>query len=70
MNNMLNIFQVVAFAQLMEEKLQPALLYAFWIDSKNLTELTRPWYAKKLGVPQCFYYPGTVSYTHLRAHET
>ena len=42
----------------MEEKLKPALLYAFWIDAKNLTELTRPWYAKKLGIPQCFYYPG------------
>ena len=42
----------------MEEKLKPALLYAFWVDSKNLTEMTRPWYAKKLGVPQCFYYPG------------
>ena len=46
----------------MEEKLKPALLYAFWVDSKNLTELTRPWYAKKLGVPQCFYYPG--KYAH------
>jgi metaxin len=42
----------------MDEKLKPALLYAFWVDSKNLTELIRPWYAKKLGVPQCFYYPG------------
>ena len=42
----------------MDEKLKPALLYAFWIDAKNLTELTRPWYAKKLGIPQCFYYPG------------
>jgi len=50
--------KVAAFTQLIEEKLRPALLYAFWIDAKNLTELTRPWYAKKLGVPQCFYYPG------------
>ena len=50
----------------MEEKLQPALLYAFWIDSKNLTELTRPWYAKKLGVPLCFYYPGKYA-SHAKA---
>ena len=50
----------------MEEKLKPALLYAFWIDAKNLTELTRPWYAKKLGVPQCFYYPGKYA-THATA---
>ena len=49
---------MTAFAQLMDEKLKPALLYAFWVDTKNLTQLTRPWYAKKLGVPQCFYYPG------------
>ena len=49
---------MAAFTQLIEEKLKPALLYAFWIDAKNLTELTRPWYAKKLGIPQCFYYPG------------
>ena len=41
----------------MEERLLPAILYAFWIDAKNFTEFTRPWYAKKLGVPQCFYYP-------------
>ena len=45
----------------MEEKLKPALLYAFWIDAKNLTELTRPWYAKKLGIPQCFYYSHNLS---------
>ena len=49
---------MAAFAQLIDEKLKPALLYAFWVDSKNLTELTRPWYAKKLGIPTCFYYPG------------
>jgi len=58
--------EVAAFSQLMEEKLKPALLYAFWIDAKNLTELTRPWYAKKLGVPQCFYYPGKYA-THAAA---
>ena len=49
---------MAAFAQLMEEKLHPALLYAFWIDAKNQTELTRPWYAKRLKWPPlCFYYP-------------
>lgn len=49
---------VKAYTSILEEKLQPALLYVWWIDSKNYVELTRPWYAKALPFPQNYFVPG------------
>ncbi len=49
--------EIIAFTQLMEERLYPALLYVFWLDAKNLAELTRPWYAKQMPIPLGLYYP-------------
>ncbi|XP_014359346.2 metaxin-1 isoform X1 [Papilio machaon] len=47
-----------AFTQYLREKLYPAYEYAWWVDEKNYTELTRPAYAKVLRIPFNFYYPG------------
>ncbi|KAK3586669.1 hypothetical protein CHS0354_001281 [Potamilus streckersoni] len=49
---------VIAFCALLSEKLQPALLYSWWIDSKTYIDLTRPWYAKASPFPLNYYVPG------------
>lgn len=46
-----------AFAELVKVRLVPGLLQAFWVDARNQAELTRPWFARKLGFPLCFVYP-------------
>ena len=57
--------EVVAFGQLMEEKLYPALQYVFWLDVNNHSNLTRPWYFSKMYFPLKFYYPVSLSTTTL-----
>jgi len=47
----------LAFSTMIEEKLLPALLYLWWIDSKAYVEFTRPWYAKILPFPLGLYVP-------------
>jgi metaxin len=49
--------EVIAFIQLMEERLYPALLQVFWLDAKNHIELTRPWFCKHMPFPLGLYYP-------------
>ena len=49
--------EVAAITQLMEEKLYPALLYVFWIDLNNHSQLTCPWFAKQMTFPLNMYYP-------------
>lgn len=49
--------EVLAFSRLIEDRLKPALLQLFWLDAKNQLELTRPWYASKMGLPLSLYYP-------------
>ncbi|XP_073990114.1 metaxin-1 isoform X2 [Rhodnius prolixus] len=46
-----------AYTNMLKEKLYPAILYTWWIDEKNFTTLTKPWYAKALPFPFNFYYP-------------
>ncbi|KAM4601175.1 metaxin-1a [Polymixia lowei] len=48
----------LAFISLIEEKLMPALIYAFWIEPKNYVELTRRWYAEHIPFPLNFFLPG------------
>jgi len=43
---------VIAYGHMLERKILPGLLYAFWVDKKNYDSFTRPWYAKSLP----FYY--------------
>jgi len=50
--------EVLAYSQLINEKLNPALKYVWWMDAKNFVEFSRPLYAKLLPFPTNFYYPG------------
>ncbi|XP_020378938.1 metaxin-1-like [Rhincodon typus] len=47
----------LAFASLIEEKLLPALIYMFWVDSKNYVSFTRPWYGEAIPFPLNFFLP-------------
>lgn len=49
---------IIAYTALLRDKLYPALLYLWWVDEKNYTELTRPWYAKVLRFPLNYFLPG------------
>ncbi|CAL8248964.1 unnamed protein product [Lota lota] len=48
----------LAFSSLLEEKLLPALIHTFWMDSKNYVELTRRWYAEHMPFPLSLFVPG------------
>uniref|UniRef100_H3CL01 Metaxin n=1 Tax=Tetraodon nigroviridis TaxID=99883 RepID=H3CL01_TETNG len=48
----------LAFISLIEEKLRPALLYAFWAEPKNYVDVTRCWYGEHLPFPLNFFLPG------------
>lgn len=52
------ISDVKAYISILDEKLHPALLYLWWLDSKNYLELTRPWYARVLPFPLNYFVPG------------
>ncbi|XP_076226542.1 metaxin-1 isoform X4 [Nomia melanderi] len=49
---------VMAYSELLKEKLFPALQFIWWIDKKNVDELIRPFYSRSLPFPFNFYYPG------------
>ncbi|CAG2054903.1 unnamed protein product [Timema podura] len=51
--------EVVAYSQLLQERLLPALNFIWWLNERNHQELTRPWYCKALPWPLNFYYPGS-----------
>ncbi|XP_069819140.1 metaxin-3 isoform X3 [Dendropsophus ebraccatus] len=51
----------LAYIALLEEKLLPAILHTFWVDSDNYSSVTRPWYASHIPFPLNFYLPGKMS---------
>jgi len=59
-----------AFITLMEEKLRPALQYISWVDTKNHTELIRPWFGKHLAFPLGLYYPNLYEKAAVRLIES
>ncbi|XP_056397569.1 metaxin-3 isoform X2 [Hyla sarda] len=48
----------LAYIALLEEKLLPALLHTFWVDTDNYSGVTRPWYASHIPFPLNIYLPG------------
>ncbi|KAM8921131.1 metaxin-1 [Pelodytes ibericus] len=56
----------LAFISLLEEKLLPALIHTFWVDSRNYVEHTRRWYAESIPFPLNFFIPNQM---HTRAVE-
>ncbi|MEE6458488.1 hypothetical protein FKM82_000306 [Ascaphus truei] len=51
----------LAYIALLEEKLLPATLHTFWVDSENYCTVTRPWYASRTPFPLSLYLPGKMS---------
>ncbi|XP_072051216.1 metaxin-1-like [Amphiura filiformis] len=49
---------ILAYTALLEEKLLPALLHTWWVDARNYTEFSRPWYAEALQFPFNYFTPG------------
>nr|BAN20405.1 metaxin [Riptortus pedestris] len=49
--------ECIAYMNMLEEKLLPALQYVWWVDEKNYLSLTRRWYSRALPFPLNFYYP-------------
>ena len=49
--------EVIALSQYLEERLYPALLYVFWLDKNNHSQMTRPWFVKHMPFPFAMYYP-------------
>nr|XP_032831791.1 metaxin-1-like isoform X1 [Petromyzon marinus] len=47
----------LAFIALVEQKLQPALTHAMWLDPVNYVELTRPWHGEAIPFPLNFVLP-------------
>ncbi|XP_064204576.1 metaxin-1-like [Anguilla rostrata] len=47
----------LAFISLLEEKLLPAVIYTFWLDSKNYVDVTRRWHAEHIPFPLNFFLP-------------
>lgn len=48
---------VLAYTQLFCEKLYPALLYLWWMNSKNYDEVIGPWYFSKMSYPWKLWVP-------------
>ncbi|XP_063051195.1 metaxin-3 [Engraulis encrasicolus] len=51
----------MAYMALLEEKLRPALLHAFWVDAENYINMTRPWFASHSPFPLNFFVPGRLA---------
>ncbi|KAG8456530.1 hypothetical protein GDO86_002349 [Hymenochirus boettgeri] len=51
----------LAYIALLEEKLLPAVLHMFWVDSENYSSVTRPWFASRTPFPMCYFLPWKMS---------
>ncbi|KAK4296572.1 hypothetical protein Pmani_030942 [Petrolisthes manimaculis] len=49
--------EVVAYEQLMLEKLYPALIYLWWVEPKSYYEVTHKWFFSNMPFPHKFWYP-------------
>ncbi|XP_018614541.1 metaxin-3 isoform X2 [Scleropages formosus] len=55
----------MAYMALLEEKLRPALLHAFWVDAENYANVTKPWFSSRCPFPLNFFVPGRQASTAL-----
>ncbi|XP_027461588.1 metaxin-3 isoform X1 [Zalophus californianus] len=51
----------LAYIALIEEKLLPAVLHTFWVESDNYFSVTRPWFASRIPFPLSLILPGRMS---------
>ncbi|CAG0886487.1 unnamed protein product [Cyprideis torosa] len=49
--------ETIAFQNLIQEQLSPALDYLWWCDPESLSQVTRPWYASALPIPLSWILP-------------
>ncbi|XP_069981477.1 metaxin-1 [Penaeus vannamei] len=50
--------EVVAYEQLLLEKLYPALMYLWWVEPKSYYDVIHKWYFSNIPFPYKFWYPG------------
>uniref|UniRef100_A0A8D8ZRI0 Metaxin-1 n=2 Tax=Cacopsylla melanoneura TaxID=428564 RepID=A0A8D8ZRI0_9HEMI len=50
--------EILAYENMLREKLYPAIQYTFWVDDTNRMEVVRPWYWKRIPFPFHFFYVG------------
>ncbi|XP_069912975.1 metaxin-3 isoform X2 [Oryctolagus cuniculus] len=51
----------LAYVALLEEKLLPAALHTFWVESDNYFTVTKPWFASRIPFPLSLILPGRMS---------
>uniref|UniRef100_A0A8D1KCN4 Metaxin n=4 Tax=Sus scrofa TaxID=9823 RepID=A0A8D1KCN4_PIG len=51
----------LAYIALLEEKLLPAVLHTFWVESDNYFTVTKPWFASRIPFPLSLILPGRMS---------
>lgn len=51
----------LALVSLVRSKLYPAISFTFWVDERNYTKFTRPWFSKRLPFPLNYFLPGKMS---------
>ncbi|KAI2538067.1 metaxin-3 isoform X4 [Macaca nemestrina] len=51
----------LAYIALLEEKLLPAVLHTFWVESDNYFTVTKPWFASQIPFPLSLILPGRMS---------
>uniref|UniRef100_A0A667G2B0 Metaxin 3 n=1 Tax=Lynx canadensis TaxID=61383 RepID=A0A667G2B0_LYNCA len=51
----------LAYIALLEEKLLPAVLHTFWVESDNYFAVTKPWFASRIPFPLSLILPGRMS---------
>ncbi|XP_075397331.1 metaxin-3 isoform X3 [Tenrec ecaudatus] len=51
----------LAYIALLEEKLLPAVLHTFWVESDNYFTVTKPWFASQIPFPLNLILPGRMS---------
>ena len=49
---------VMAYESMMCTRFNPALMFTWWLDEQNYTEVIRPMFAKKSPCPFNYLYPG------------
>lgn len=51
-------FQLITFPKFLLSCFYFCQLYIWWVDERNYSELTRPWYARVLSFPLNYFLPG------------
>lgn len=56
--------EVIAYEQLLKEKLYPALMYLWWVEPKSYYDVIHKWFFSNIPFPYKFFYPGQFHKKH------